>query len=165
MRESKNDFIINGDVLEIRTRKGVLILADSEDYEKLRCHSWCISKTGYAVTSINNKIVRLHRYLLGLTDPKKVVDHKNHNQLDNRKCNLRICTIHENCMNTSGNKNSIFPVGIRQMPSGKYQARIQVNRKEIRLGLFEKLEEAVHARQSAELEYCGDFAQHLYRNL
>lgn len=164
-RQSTNTFIIKGDVVEIITKKGETIIADADDYDRLKEHSWCISQTGYAVSCINKKVIKLHRFILGLTDPKQCVDHKNHKQLDNRKCNLRVCSVHENAMNVSGNKSSLFPVGIRFMPSGKYLARIQVNNKEIRIGLFQKLEDAVAARNKAELLYCGEFAQHLYRNL
>lgn len=164
-RQSTNTFIIQGDVMKIITKKGETILADAEDFDRLKKHSWCVSQTGYAVCCINNKIVRLHRYLFGLTDPKLCVDHKNHKQLDNRKCNLRVCTALENARNASGKKSSKYPVGIRFTPSGKYLARIQVNNKEIRIGLFKKLEDAIKARHKAEIEYFGDFAQHLYRDL
>ena len=44
---------------------------------------------------------RLSRFIMNC--PKgKVVDHINHNTLDNRRCNLRICTQEEN------NKNKIY---------------------------------------------------------
>lgn len=54
----------------------------------------------------NNKRQKLHRIILNC--PKdKIIDHINHNTLDNRRCNLRICTRAENNQNKKGaNKNS-----------------------------------------------------------
>ena len=36
-----------------------------------------------------------------------------------------------------------------------------VNGKEIRLGHYEKIEDAIKARKEAELKYFGDYAPHL----
>lgn len=157
-----NIYEVDGDILKIFTSKGELILADLEDYEKLKLHSWCISKTGYAVSNINKKVTKLHRYLFGITDPKVVVDHINHNPLDNRKCNMRICTVYENSLNQSGLKGRSLPVGIQKTQNGKYAAVIMVNKKNIHLGTFLTIEEAVCARRNAEIMYRGEFAPHFY---
>ena len=47
--------------------------------------------------------------------------------------------------------------------SKRYSARIMVDRKEVYLGVYDTVEEAVNARESAEDQYFGDFAQHKYR--
>lgn len=159
-RERTNTYLEEGDLLIVTTKKGEKILADIEDAEKLKKYSWCISKTGYAVANINHKVMKLHRYLLGLEDAGVVVDHKNHNKLDNRKYNLRLCTAWENSKNQQGNKGRALPVGIRLTPFGKFSARITHNRKEHFLGNYDTLEEAVCARKKAEDKYCGDFALH-----
>lgn len=44
--------------------------------------------------------IPLHRYLLGLSDDKLLVDHINHNTLDNRKDNLRLTTKSGNMINS-----------------------------------------------------------------
>ena len=157
-----NTYEFDGDVLKIITSKGDIIIADAEDYEKLKMHSWCISKTGYAVSNINKKVTKLHRYLFGLTDPNVVVDHINHNPLDNRKCNMRICTAYENSLNQSGLKGRELPVGIGQTPTGRYTAEISVSRRTIHLGTFDTVDDAWNARKEAEIKYFGEFAQHLY---
>lgn len=157
-----NTYEVDGNILKIFTSKGELILADLEDYEKLKLHSWCISKTGYAVSNINKKTTKLHRYLLELTDPSVVVDHINHNPLDNRKCNMRICTAHENSLNQRGTKGRTLPVGICEQPNGRYNAEISVSGRTIHLGTFNTIDEALEVRKEAEIKYFGEFAQHLY---
>lgn len=156
-RERTNSYVCKGDVLYITTAKGEVILADSSDLEELSKHSWCISKTGYPVARVNGKVMKLHRYLLKLDDPKKVVDHINHNPLDNRRSNMRVCTSQEN----SRNKGGGHPIhGIRLMKSGKYQVRIMFQRKEYRIGYFTNLEDAIKARFEAEDRFHGEFAYH-----
>ncbi len=46
-----------------------------------------------------NKVIPLHRFLMGATDKDKVVDHINHDTLDNRKLNLRVVLARENAIN------------------------------------------------------------------
>ena len=48
--------------------------------------------------------------------------------------------------------------------SGRYRARIMVDRKEIRLGNFKTLEEAKKAREAAELKYFGEYAPYASRD-
>ena len=160
MRKSTNKFEIEGDILKITTASGVLILADAADYDLLSKYSWCISNTGYAVANINYKVIRMHRYILGLSEPTKIIDHINGNTLDNRKVNLRYCTNTENSRNCRLSKNNTSGVsGVNLIKSsGRYRARIMVNRKEIRLGHFKTFEEAAKARREAEKKYFGEFA-------
>lgn len=159
MRTSTNNFKIEGDELRITTKQGDVIYADAEDYERLKRHSWCISKTGYAVANINHRVIKMHRFLLNLVDANDVIDHKNHNKLDNRKANLRRCTQLQNSKNVQKHRGSL-ELGVRLTPSGKFSARIMVNRREVFLGNFDTLEEAVNARIKAEQKYCGEFGYH-----
>lgn len=154
-----NNFCVdNGDFISL-FYQGNEILVDKEDFERVKKHSWCISKTGYPVANINNKVIKLHRYILDLTDKKQTVDHKNRNKLDNRKNNLRFCSQKENSRNCSLSKNNTTGYsGIDKTKFGKYRARITVDRKEIRLGNYNTLEEAIEKRKQAELFYFGEFA-------
>lgn len=154
-----NQFIIDGDLLEIVTKNGTTILADADDYEKLKNHSWCLSKTGYAVAYIQGKTRKLHRHILGLENPEIIVDHKNHNILDNRKSNLRICTTADNMKNI-GPKNGNIDIGIRMTKHGTYNVRITVNRKQVHIGNYATLEEARKARVEAEDKYHGEYGYH-----
>lgn len=78
------------------------VLIDRDDLEKVKTFKWHVGSTGYAVWrgAIGGikQTVRMHRLI---TDcPKgKIVDHINHNPLDNRKSNLRVCTQSDNMRN------------------------------------------------------------------
>jgi len=84
------------------------ILYDPQDAELFNSRKWHISDTGYAVwrgidTDGIKKTIRLHRLIMNAPEGM-VVDHKNGNRLDNRRINLRVCTIVENSRNVHGAK-------------------------------------------------------------
>lgn len=74
----------------------------------------------------------------------KIIDHINTKKQDNRKQNLRFVTYTENRMNipVSQNKKSKLPKGIT-LKDGKYQVRIGYMNKQLYLGRYTNLEEAV----------------------
>lgn len=154
----KNKYKIKDDLIFIETKDNVIII-DKKDFDKISQHSWCVSKTGYAVANIKRKTIKMHRYILDLKNPKIVVDHINHNKLDNTRKNLRICSNAQNSRNTSLSKNNSTGVlGVSIRPSGRYRARIMVNGKEIALGTYDTIEEAKRAREEGEKKYFGEFA-------
>lgn len=81
------------------------------------------------------------------------IDHINHIRDDNRLVNLRDVKSRENQLNMSKRKSKLEIQGIRQLPSGKYSAYIMVQRKQISLGSYIELDDAVRARKEAELLY------------
>lgn len=137
---------------------------DKEDYDKIKDICWHRQK-GYVVGHLNGPNVSLHRYILGVED-NRVVDHINHNKLDNRKSNLRICTQSENAKNRTINKNNKSGyTGVSFCKRyGKWMARIKVNYKSITLGYYENINDAIEARKKAEIEYFGEFSNS-YRNV
>lgn len=156
----------NNYILQVITANNNKILVDYEDFEKISKYSWCVSKTGYAVANINGKVTKMHRYILGITNPEIVIDHINHNTLDNRKNNLRICTNKENSRNAKiGKNNKTGFIGISIAYNGKYRARIMVDRKEIALGHYTNIEDAIAAREKAEKLYFKEFAPSISRNI
>lgn len=94
-----NEIIIKDDyaIIVINSKKfGVKnVLIDIDDIEKVKNFTWCFTHGRdnhlYAMTKDKNKTIKLHRYI---TDcPKGFdIDHINHDTLNNRKSNLRICT-------------------------------------------------------------------------
>lgn len=82
-------------------------LVDVEDFERLFRLPWRIQKVGklrYPRVVFNNAVenVYLAREVMG-HPPGLVVDHINRNTLDDRRKNLRACTVRENNLNTIRN--------------------------------------------------------------
>lgn len=103
----------------------------------------------------------LHRAIMRPRQDE-VVDHINGNPLDNRRSNLRVCSQEENsknrklaCNNTSG----VTGVSryIRHGRKPKWQAHISINKRQVNLGSYDLFEDAVNARQEAEIKHYGQF--------
>ena len=95
---------------EIELTQGKRAIVDDADYQYLSKYNWSYDD-GYASRGIRmngkRKIILMHRFLMGLYfGDKRVVDHINHNTLDNRRENLRICTKAENRRNSRKSKNN-----------------------------------------------------------
>lgn len=74
--------------------KGLYAVVDKSDYEKVSRYRWHYSN-GYAVSDFD---VSMHRFIMN-PPQNLVIDHINHNRLDNRRSNLKICTSFENSQN------------------------------------------------------------------
>lgn len=97
-------------------------------------------------------------------DDKVSVDHVNGDKLDNRKCNLRVCTHKQNLRNQKKHRNgaaSYKGVSGRATASGRvrYRATITVDYRQLCLGTFATELEAAVAYNAAALEHHGEFAR------
>ena len=116
-----------------------------------------VASHGYLEMSIQDKSYLNHRliwlYMTGKLPHQ--IDHINHDRLDNRWENLREVNNTDNLRNTGLSKNSRTKInGVSFMSqNGKYRAHIMVNRKQIHLGLFEHIEDAIAARKAADTKY------------
>lgn len=133
---------------------------DREDLPLVEQYCWHIKDKGYlqGYNTNTGKNIQFHRLVTNC--PKdKVVDHINHNTMDNRKENLRICTVAENNKNKSiykRNKSGVTGVSWNKARN-KWYANIGVDGKLINLGYFTDKEEAIKARLQAEEKYFGEF--------
>lgn len=130
-------------------------LIDLDDIDKVKQYKWCIVK-GYAVRGSDSS--GIHRLIMNC--PKgMVVDHINHNPLDNRKSNLRICTQRQNVINSSKRSNNTSGVtGVSwNKVKGKWMSVIVVDGKTVFLGYFKDIKYATYARKQAEMEYFGEY--------
>ncbi len=151
----------------IKLTGGKFAIVDPEDFEELNAYKWHAAKGGhtfYAIRSIYNKghitTVKMHRQIINPPDGR-VVDHKNHEGLDNRKANLRPATRAQNCWNSINlpKKDSSRYRGVRRDKDGdKWRAVISVNGKHVHLGYFTDENEAAKAYDAAAKKYRGEFA-------
>ncbi len=132
---------------------------DLEDYDKIKGYCWHETEDGYVATRIgNNAHFMMHRLIMNC--PKDMdVDHEHHNGMDNRKDKLRICTRQQNNRNKrKTNKNTSGVVGVSwNKMRKKWQVSIMVNKKNIYLGLYNDINDAIKIRKEAEVKYFGEF--------
>ena len=162
-RRYKNEIIIDDYVAKIllydnNSKVIGYTIIDAEDINKIS--NYKIFKCGnYAYANVNNKRIALHRIITNtVNELDKIhnpIDHINGDYLDNRKSNLRICTMSENMYNTyrQRNKSTGIRKHIQKRKYVSYQAYISVNNKQINLGYFDTKEKAIAARRFAERKY------------
>ncbi|MCE5220222.1 MAG: hypothetical protein LLF98_02845 [Clostridium sp.] len=135
---------------------------DVNDAKEVEKYSWYFDRDGYVVARINDKGVKLHKFIM---KTNKKVDHKNRCKNDNRRHNLRVATNNQNGMNIKIREdNNSGVTGIsRSSDDDCWRARITVEGKEIHLGYFDDFQDAVETRQNAELKYFGEYSP-LYKH-
>lgn len=113
---------------------------------------------GYIQVMVKGKFYRVHRIIIlivtGCWPPDKV-DHINHVPDDNRLENLRCVTFCENSRNMKASgANSSGYTGVNwHKCAKKWRAYICVNYKHIQLGSFTDLDDAIAARDAANIKY------------
>lgn len=121
-----------------------------------------ISEHGYyrVSTVLNGKQVALllHRVAYELQTNEllgsQVIDHIDHDRLNNKFSNLRKVCRKENNRNLGKRKSNTSGVsGVYQLPSGKWRAQIRVDGKNHHIGCFETIEQAAAAKIRANAEY------------
>lgn len=157
------------DIAYIPLSKGKRAMVDIKDYEVLNKFKWYCTYYGYAESRTyikgsgrkNQKQIKRWMHRLILNAPKGMqVDHINHDRLDNRRSNLRICTPSQNRMNSSlkrENKTGVKGVYFLKR-NKKWGVSLQVNKSKKHIGYFEEFEKAVEASLIARKKYHGEFA-------
>lgn len=147
----------------IRLKTDHLVLIDSKDYDEFVKYNWGIQNCDnrlYVRVFSGGKIIYLHRLLLNPLD-EEYVDHINGNGLDNRRCNIRVCTHSQNAANAQLSKNntSHYKGVTWDIGHNKWRAQIRLNRKTIYLGLYTIPAEAALAYDVAAKKIFREFAK------
>ncbi len=129
---------------------------DLDDFDKIKNYTW-MDRKGY-ISSTDG--INFHRLIMNCQDDDVVVDHINHNQHDNRKFNLRICSQQKNsCNHKISNLNTSGVTGVSwDKERNKWIVYITYNKKVHFLGRYGSFDYAVAARKEAEDKYFGEYS-------
>jgi hypothetical protein len=146
--------------------RGMFALVDDEDFEWLSIYRWnahAVAGFFYATASRYRGQVKtqpyMHRLIMRPT-PGKRVDHINHDTLDNRKSNLRICSPSQNLWNSKiplSNKSGYKGVS-KCSATGRWRVDIRKSGKGINIGRFVDIRKAAMAYDREATRMFGEFA-------
>ena len=147
-----------GNTIQYPLRNGGFTLIDAEDLPMLSGHTW-YQHCGYARARGSDGEIHLSHLILPCPDGYEV-DHINRNKLDNRKENLRIVTRSENCANRgSFSFSSSKYKGVHwSKKSGRWEAAIKKDGKQMYLGSFDDEIAAASAYNHFARELWGEYA-------
>lgn len=143
--------------------QGKFAVVDAEGWEKVKHFKWHFND-GYALRGVRRNggvsKIRMHRFLMDT--PKGMdTDHINGDKLDNRYCNLRVCSHHENIMNRQKSiKNTSGYIGVSWHKNyNKWSAQINIEGKKKTIGYYDDKIEAARDYNKMAIKYRGEFAR------
>ncbi len=158
---------------KIKLTQNKIALVDNHMFDLISQYKWQAHNKRNRLYAVRNFMknkkrthVLMHRFIMQYSLnrqllSKEQIDHISGDTLDNRLCNLRVCTAQQNLQNSKPHKNcsSKFKGVSWFKRDKKWRCRIHVNDKEKHLGLFESEKEAALAYNEAALRYFGNFAK------
>lgn len=180
IREYKNNYKLFDDyaIIYLEKSNGEIFetYIDLEDFEKVinfeykwkadyqkNIDSYYAVATIYSLETINGRrkstSVFLHKFVMN--EKENIVDHIEHNTLDNRKKNLRVTTNDLNTKNRKS-KNSNNKSGYRNVcwlkSYGQWCVQLSIEGKNTRLGFFDDVDEAGKYSEEMRQKYYGEYA-------
>ena len=151
----------SADIAYIPLTKRKFAIVDKADYERLNKYKWFVmdGRDGqfYAGRTEGYRIIPMHREIMQ-APPGMVVHHINHNGLDNRRCNLQICTPDENQRYRQVGVTASGFVGV--YPYGKrWRALVQNKAGVLYEEVFDDKVAAAIARDNKAAEFFGESAR------
>jgi len=151
---------------EITLTQGRVALVDDEDYEELNKYKWCAvklhgiyyAKRQQKIRKDVEKVILMHRQITNFK--YKMIDHIDHDGLNNQKYNLRSCNQAQNTANSRPYENNTSGLkGVCWHKIGKkWVSQIGFNNNLIYLGLFNDKNDAGRAYDKKAIELFGEFA-------
>lgn len=153
--------VLDSDIRRITLACGATALCDAEDYHWLARFSWRLHPSGYAVAGGENRLLQMHRLVMGLAPGSVLIDHINSDRLDNTKTNLRKCSHAENTRNRvkPSGTSSRFKGVYRDSRRGYWRVRVSFEKRAHYVGVFQDEVEAARAYDAKALELHGEFAR------
>lgn len=167
---------------EILLSSGHIALVDDVDVTLVLGTNWHLKVRGGGIGQYarSNRpgggSTYMHRLILGVSDPRVLVDHVDGNGLNNTRTNLRLCSNKENSRNRACKTKAVsgflgvgyLPYSIsagRRIPRQKpWFAHVTVDGKSIFGGYFLTPEEAAIKRDAMAIEHHGNFAALNFKN-
>lgn len=160
---NRNKYEIKDDIIYVYfNNTNNYFICDVKDLSYVKDTTWWETESGYARGTINGRFIFFHNYILNRNGDMGIVpDHINGNRLDNCRNNLRIVNKSQNCINRGLHKNNTSGAkGVSwDKVSKKWHSYISINRKNINLGLFDDINDAIEVRKNAELEYHKEYSR------
>jgi hypothetical protein len=117
---------------------------EAEDHVDMRRHD-------------GSKFIPMHREIMGF--PARNVDHRNGNQLDNQRSNLRLASLSQNGANRVVRTGTLLRVKGVTFHKGKYEVQVSKEGTDIYVGRFLSLDIAKLAYRAMAIIYHGEFAK------
>lgn len=160
-------FLSQMELIVFSKNQPFVVLYDECDHELISSKKWYVlidrkkpNRTPYVYTVLDyttRKYITMHRLLLDINQTNIHADHINHNGLDNRRDNLRICNKAQNNRNQRTKKGKPYK-GTQKTKYGKYAASIHANNKHHYICGFDNEIDAAQCYDLMAVYHSGEFA-------